>query len=172
MLNIIKNFIKVNKEAILICMFVLTIIIVINSIIFLAIVVSIILSYFLYFFKRLVMYLGCPKEISFSITYLTFVGICILIASFYLPKIFGQAIILLNDLPFMVQKGNFLAIRLIKQYPFLFPNIEANLLFSNAIVYIQAIGKIIITASLLSIYFLFKWTLCLILTLILMFFFF
>lgn len=171
MLNIIRNIIKYNKEAISLMLFLPTIFIIINSSLLLPIIISIILSYFLYNIKKLLNLLGCPLGVSFVITYILFLTLFLLILFILLPLVFKQMLGLFNDLPFMIQKIKFITYRFIEKYPFIFPAEQTNIFFSNIIAYVQSIGKTIISASLLSLAIIIKWILYIFLIPILVFFF-
>ena len=171
MLNIVKNTIKYNKEAISLMLFLPTIFIIVNSSLFLPIIISIILSYFLYNIKKLLNGLGFPNGISFITTYILFITFFLLSLFILLPLVFKQMLGLFNDLPFMIQKVKFITYRFIEKYPFVFPAEQTNLLFSNIIAYVQSIGKTIISASLLSLAIIIKWILYIFLIPILVFFF-
>lgn len=171
MLNVIKYIIRSNKEVISIAIFIPTALIVMTSSLFLSIVISTILAYFLYNIKRLIMLLGCSAQASFVITYSSFISIFSLMLFLIIPIIFKQFLNLFNDLPFMIQKIKFLSYRFIIQYPIISSSEQTNLLFLNVISYVQSIGKTLVSASLLSITIIIKSILCLFLTPILTFFF-
>ena len=171
MLNIIKNTVKTNKEIILLLLFLPTIFIIINSSFFLPIIISIILSYFLYNIKKILKKIGLPKSVSFIFTYFLFLTLFLLILLILLPLVFKQLLGLFNDLPFMIQKIKFLTYKFIEKYPSIFPPEQTNILFSNIIAYVQSIGKTIISASLLSIAIIIKWILYIFLIPIFVFFF-
>lgn len=171
MLETIKNIINSNKETISLLLFLPTIFIIINSSFFLPIIISIILSYFLYNIKKILILIGCPTSISFLVTYLLFIAFFLLILLILFPLVFKQLVGLFNDLPFMIQKIKFITYKFIERYPSFFPPEQTNLLFSNIITYVQSIGKTIISASLLSIAIIIKWILYIFLIPILVFFF-
>lgn len=171
MLDTIKNIINSNKETISLLLFLPTIFIIINSSFFLPIIISIILSYFLYNIKKILILIGCPTSISFLVTYLLFIAFFLLILLILFPLVFKQMVGLFNDLPFMIQKIKFITYKFIERYPSFFPPEQTNLLFSNIIAYVQSIGKTIISASLLSIAIIIKWILYIFLIPILVFFF-
>lgn len=159
MFKLIKTLVESNKELILLLLFLPTLIIVANSSFFLPIIISIILSYFLHNFKKVLLSFGMSKNISFIITYFAFITFFLLTLLILMPLVFKQLVSLFNDLPFIIQKIKFLTDKFIGKYPSVFPTEQTNLLFSNIITYVQSIGKTVISASLLSIAFTIKFIL-------------
>lgn len=156
MFKLIKKTIELNKELILLLLFLPTVLIIVNSSFFLPIVISIVFSYFLNNFKNILFILGVSKKLSFIITYLIFITLFFLTLFIFMPLIFKQLVLLFNDLPFIIQKIKFLTDKIIERYPSIFPTEQANILFSNIITYVQSIGKTVISASLFSIAFVIK----------------
>ena len=148
-----------------------TVLIIISSSLFLPIIVSIILSYFLYNIEKIINLLGSSNQISFVITYSLFLTLFLLLLFVLLPMAFKQVLGLFNDLPFMLQKVKFITYGLIDKYPFVFPQEQTNILFSNIITYLQSISRTVISASLLSLTIIIKWILYIFLIPVLVFFF-
>jgi len=158
MLVTINNLIKKNREAIILILFLFALMIIINSSFLLPIIISILLSYFLYNVKKILIRLGCPQSLSFSLTYFIFIAVFSLISLLILPRAFKKILEILNDVPCMIYNIKFSTNKFIRQYPAIFPP-EMSSLVSNAVTYIQSIGKAIISASLLSIVIITRWTL-------------
>lgn len=152
MKNIIEN-IKY-KEILSLILFFLTIIIIIKSSFFLPIIISIIITYFLYNIQKLLTKINISTSISFLITYSLFLASFILILTIILPIIFKQLANLFDDLPIILQKIKILTYK----YPSIFSIEQTNILFSNITTYVQSIGKTLISASLISIAIIIKWT--------------
>ncbi|HIH2763018.1 MAG TPA: AI-2E family transporter [Candidatus Azoamicus sp.] len=152
MKNIIEN-IKY-KEILSLILFFLTIIIIIKSSFFLPIIISIIITYFLYNIQKLLTKINISNSISFIITYSLFLTSFILILTIILPIIFKQLANLFDDLPIILQKIKILTYK----YPLIFSIEQTNILFSNITTYVQSIGKTLISASLISIAIIIKWT--------------
>lgn len=152
MKNIIEN-IKY-KEILSLILFFLTIIIIIKSSFFLPIIISIIITYFLYNIQKLLTKINISISISFLITYSLFLASFILILTIILPIIFKQLANLFDDLPIILQKIKILTYK----YPLIFSIEQTNILFSNITTYVQSIGKTLISASLISIAIIIKWT--------------
>lgn len=152
MKNIIEN-IKY-KEILSLILFFLTIIIIIKSSFFLPIIISIIITYFLYNIQKLLTRINISTSISFLITYSLFLTSFILILTIILPIIFKQLANLFDDLPIILQKIKILTYK----YPSIFSIEQTNILFSNITTYVQSIGKTLISASLISIAIIIKWT--------------
>lgn len=159
-----------NKETISIFFLVVSSIIIIYSHFLFPIVMSIIISYLI---NNLVIFLSSyniKKKILFPIIYTIFITIFLIILFVLVPIFFKQLIGLFNDLPFMLQKTKLLTSKYVEKYPFIFSTEQTNLLFSNIIAYIQSIGKTLISASILSITIIIKWTLYILLIPIFVFF--
>jgi putative permease len=152
MKNILEN-IKY-KEILSLILFFLTIIIIIKSSFFLPIIISIIITYFLYNIQKLLTKVNISNSISFFITYSLFLTFFILILTILLPIIFKQLANLFDDLPIILQKIKILTYK----YPSIFSIEQTNILFSNITNYVQSIGKTLISASLISIAIIIKWT--------------
>ncbi|CAB3976520.1 AI-2E family transporter [Candidatus Azoamicus ciliaticola] len=152
MKNILEN-IKY-KEILSLILFFLTIIIIIKSSFFLPIIISIIITYFLYNIQKLLTKVNISNSISFFITYSLFLTFFILILTILLPIIFKQLANLFDDLPIILQKIKILTYK----YPSIFSIEQTNILFSNITTYVQSIGKTLISASLISIAIIIKWT--------------
>ena len=171
MLNTFKNTIKKNKEVTLLIAFSVAFFVLINSSFLLPIVVSITISYLLYNIKFMLKKLGLPEIIAFLITYSIFITLFSTIFSILLPNIFKQSVILINDMPLIMQKVKIITYKLTKKYIPMSISEQTNLLFSNAITYTQGLGKAIISTSLLSIAIIIKWIIYAFLIPILVFFF-
>lgn len=152
MKNIIEN-IKY-KEIFSLILFFLTIFIIIKSSFFLPIIISIIITYFLYNIQTLLTKIKISTYISFILTYSLFLTSFILILTIILPIIFKQLANLFDDLPIILQKIKILSYK----YPSIFSIEQTNILFSNITTYVQSIGKTLISASLISIAIIIKWT--------------
>lgn len=172
MLNFIINFIKLNRELIIVLfIFVPSFIVFINTSFLLIIIVSVILSYFLHKFEKFCITVGLSKKFSFIFIYLFFFMAFALLFSILVPIVFKQLVVFFNDLPFIIQKIKIITYKIIKYYPNFFPKEQTNILFSNVILYVQSIGKTVINASLLSIVIITKWIVYFFLIPILIFFF-
>lgn len=152
MKNILEN-IKY-KEILSLILFFLTIIIIIKSSFFLPIIISIIITYFLYNIQKLLTKINISNSISFFLTYSFFLTFFVLILTILLPIIFKQLANLFDDLPIILQKIKILTYK----YPSIFSIEQTNILFSNITTYVQSIGKTLISASLISIAIIIKWT--------------
>lgn len=171
MLEFLKKIIKTNKELILLMFFFPTLLIILNSHFFFPIITSIILSYLLYNIKTILENLGINEKTAFILTYMFFLTIFFSILFVIFPIFFKQLLGLFNDLPIMIQKIKILTYDLVNKYPFIFPQEQTNIIFSNIIAYFQSIGKTVISASLISIVLIVKWILYICLIPIFVFFF-
>lgn len=172
MLNFIINFVKLNREIIIVLfIFLPSFIVFINTSFLLIIIISVILSYFLYKLEKIFIQIGVSEKISFISIYLFFFMLFPLLFSILIPIVFKQLVILFNDLPFIIQKIKIITYKIIKYYPNFFPKEQTNILFSNVILYVQSVGKTVINASLLSIVIITKWIVYIFLIPILIFFF-
>lgn len=163
----IKDIIKKNKELISLMLFLLTALIIIKSFFFLPIITSIVITYFLYNIKKILIKIGCSNYISFIITYSFFITAFLLILIILVPLIFKQLANLFNDLPLIIQKIKILTY---KNYPSIFSTEQTNIIFANITTYIQSIGKTLISASLISIALIIRWVLYIFIIPILVFF--
>lgn len=152
----IKDTFKKNKELVSLILFLLAVIIIIKSSFFLPIIISIIITYFLYNIKKMLMKIGCSNYISFITTYSLFITLFLLILIILLPLIFKQLANLFNDLPIILQKVKILTY---KKYPSILSPEQTNVIFSNITTYVQSIGKTVISASIISITLIIKWIL-------------
>ncbi len=154
MINFIKTVVKNNKETISLTLLLLTVCILIKSSFFLPIITSIVITYFLYNIKKLLLKIGCSNNISFIITYSIFLASFSIILIILVPIIFKQLANLFNDIPIILQKIKILTYQ---NYPSILSTEHTNIIFSNITTYIQSIGKTIISASLISIAIITKW---------------
>ena len=142
------------KEIFSLILFFLTIFVIIKSSFFLPIIISIIITYFLYNIQTLLTKIKISNYIAFIVTYSLFLTFFILILTIILPIIFKQLANLFDDLPIILQKIKILTYK----YPSIFSIEQTNILFSNITTYVQSIGKTLISASLISIAIIIKWT--------------
>lgn len=171
MINLIKNTIRSNKELISLFILSITLLIITTSHFLFPIVTSIIISYLLHNIVKIFNDLGFNKTISFTIVYLIFLTTFFIILLILIPLIFKQLVDLFNNLPFMLQIIKFKTSKFImEKYPSTLSPEQTNMVFSNIISYVQSIGKTIVSASLLSIAIIIKWTLYILLIPILVFF--
>lgn len=154
MINLLKITIKNNKEIIALSILLISICILIKSAFLLPIITSIILTYFLYNIKKLLLKLGFSNNTSFTIAYSIFLTIFSVILMILIPIIFKQLVNLFNDIPIILQKMKILTHQF---YPSILSTEQSNILFSNITTYIQSIGKTIVSASLISIVIITKW---------------
>lgn len=158
MLTFLKNLIKLNKEIfVLVFIFIPSLIVFINTSFLLVIIISGIIAYLLYKLEKIFINFGITINTSFIITYMLFFTFFVLLFLSLIPIVFKQLVILFNDLPFIIQKIRIIMYKLIKEYPSIFPKEQTNILFSNVILYVQSIGKTVISTSLLSIIIIIKW---------------
>lgn len=94
MFEIIVNFIKLNREfIILLFIFIPSFIVFINTSFLLIIIISVILSYFLYKFEKICISMGVSKKFSFVFIYLFFFTSFALLFSILVPIVFKQLVI-------------------------------------------------------------------------------
>ena len=172
MLNFLKNLIKLNKEIFIVAfIFIPSLIVFINTSFLFTIIISVILSYFLYKLEKILIFAGLTVNVAFLLTYFLFFTFFLLLFFMLIPIIFKQVLGVFNDLPFIIQKIKIITYKLIKEYPAIFPKEQTNILFSNIILHVQSMGKIVISASLLSIFIIIKWIVYIFFVPILIFFF-
>lgn len=153
MRNILENIKKKYKEILSLILFFFTTLIIIKSSFFLPIIISIIITYFLYNIQNMFKKLGLSTYISFVLIYSIFITLFLLILIIIFPLIFKQLANLFYDLPLILQKIKILTYK----YPSIFSIEQTNILFSNITTYVQSIGKTLISASLISIAIISKW---------------